>query len=164
MTSDSFVRFSETLSELKINLRSKSRTSVFWLSYLEYVEIALEHITAERTSDWNLHLSSTSRMINLFAATGHANYAKSVRLYLQEMAKLPEEHPKLYKLFQDGHHTMKGSCTNFTSGATDYAIETTLNRSSKGRGGLINRGLTDTVSHTWALSLPITARVHDAPH
>jgi hypothetical protein len=42
-------------------------------------------VRAERTSDWNLHLVGMSRMLNLFAATGHINYAKCARLYLQMM-------------------------------------------------------------------------------
>ena len=33
-------------------------------------------------------------MLNLFAATGHSNYAKSARLYLQMMKKLPTNHHK----------------------------------------------------------------------
>ena len=46
-------------------------------------------------------------MLNLFAATGHINYAKSACLYLQEMRKLPETHPWLYAQFINGHHTVQ---------------------------------------------------------
>ena len=53
-----------------------------------YVDIVNQFIYAERTSNWELHLSSISKMLNLFAATGHSNYAKSERLSLQTMEKL----------------------------------------------------------------------------
>ena len=38
-------------------------------------------------------------MMNLFAATGHHNYAKSTRVYLQMMVDLPKSHPWLYEKF-----------------------------------------------------------------
>ena len=38
-------------------------------------------------------------MVILFAATGHINYAKSSRLYLQLILELPTEHPWLYECF-----------------------------------------------------------------
>jgi len=39
-------------------------------------------------------------MLNLFAATGHMNYAKSARFYLQLMQfDLPSEHPWLHQCF-----------------------------------------------------------------
>ena len=40
-------------------------------------------------ADWQLHLTSIRRMINLFTATGHNNYAKCARLYIESMSELP---------------------------------------------------------------------------
>jgi len=37
---------------------------------------------SERTANWNLHLVAVGKRWNLFAATGHINYAKSAWLYL----------------------------------------------------------------------------------
>ena len=51
---------------------------------------------AEKTADWNLHLVTLKRMLNLFAAAGRVNYAKRARLYLQSMDALPEQHPWLH--------------------------------------------------------------------
>ena len=39
-------------------------------------------IRAERIGNWYLHFVSISQMLNLFAATGNVNYAKSARMYL----------------------------------------------------------------------------------
>ena len=55
---------------------------------------------AKKTADWNLHLVIVKRMLNLFAAAGRVNYAKSVRLYLQSMDALPE-HLWLHQCFQE---------------------------------------------------------------
>ena len=59
-------------------------------------------IFAERQSNWELHLDVVSEMLNLFAATGHTNYAKSARLYVQEIRKLPDTHPWLHSQFMNG--------------------------------------------------------------
>jgi len=38
-------------------------------------------------------------MLNLFTASGHFNYAKSTRLYLQMIKELPDTHPWLNEQF-----------------------------------------------------------------
>ena len=63
------------------------------------MNIAKDYIRGERTGDWLLHLSSVQKMLNLFAATGHLHYAKSGRLYLQQMQELPAKHPEIYQEF-----------------------------------------------------------------
>ena len=92
-----FIHISELLSELKTTLELLSRTSKLWIQYLRYVDVAKIFLYAERTSNWKLHLYAVSQMLNLFAATGHNNYAKSARLYLQEMQQLETTHPRLYE-------------------------------------------------------------------
>ena len=70
---------------LKTHLSSESRTAKLWIQYREYVSIMRQFVRAARSGDWNLNLISLQRMLILFAATGHINYAKSGRLYLQLM-------------------------------------------------------------------------------
>ncbi|KAK7100416.1 hypothetical protein V1264_023376 [Littorina saxatilis] len=61
----------------------KSRTSKLWLLYIEMVGLLQTTIKAERTGNFQLHLSAVSMMLPFFAASGHRLYAKSARLYLQ---------------------------------------------------------------------------------
>ena len=84
------------LDETKKSLWDKSRTARLWLQYIDYVEICMNFIRASRTGNWNLQLYSIRKMINLYAATGHINYAKSARIYLQFMLDLQTTHPWLY--------------------------------------------------------------------
>ena len=49
---------------------------------MDYINVAKEFIYAERTSNWDMHPKFLSKMLNLFAATGHISYAKSAQLYL----------------------------------------------------------------------------------
>jgi len=80
---------------LKCQLADQSRTAKLWLQFMYKVETVRMFIRAERTSNWNLHVIATTRMLNLFAATGHLNYAKCARLYVQMMTELPNSHPWL---------------------------------------------------------------------
>ena len=78
--------------KLMDRLGESSRTAKFWIQYICYIDIVKYFIAAERTGNWQNHLGSTAKMLNLFAVTGHSNYAKSARLYLQMMKELPTNH------------------------------------------------------------------------
>ena len=109
-TPDCLRCLNELLTELKDRLGSNCRTAKLWLQLMYYVEVLLDFIRAERTSDWNLHLLSLYRMLSLFAATGHRNYAKSGRLYLEEMLQLQNTQPWLYDMFANmGLHSVRRS-------------------------------------------------------
>ena len=48
----------------KEEVSSKSRTAVFLLNYVHYIEIVQQSITSERTSNFALHISTTKQMIH----------------------------------------------------------------------------------------------------
>jgi hypothetical protein len=68
--------------------KERSRTGRLWLNYMEQVSLIKQFIYAERTGDWALHLNSIRQMIPYFHAAGHLAYAKSARIYLQQMQAL----------------------------------------------------------------------------
>ena len=84
---------------VKQALQKKSRTAKLWLLYIHYLRVLKNYIIAEQTSNWSLHLHATVNMLYLFAASGHINYAKSARLYIQQMRVLSETHPWLAEHF-----------------------------------------------------------------
>ena len=101
---------SQKLEQEKQRLTETSRTAQLWVQYLEYVKVIKMFIFAERIGDWESHFDATRRMLNLFAATGHYNYAKCGRMYLQQMLELPSNYPSLYKSFKEnGYHTIRRS-------------------------------------------------------
>lgn len=102
-------------------------------------------------------------MLNLFAATGHINYAKSARVYLQLMLELPNNNPWLYHCFQEqGFHTVRRSNRFWAGLWTDLTIEQVKMRSIKSRGLTRGRGITETVRLQWIYSMHNCAAVHDA--
>ena len=76
------MKLEESLLKYKTLLPERSPTAKLWLQYIEYVETLKMFIRAERRGNWCLHLVLVGKMLNLFAATGHINYARSARLCL----------------------------------------------------------------------------------
>ena len=154
----------ENLQQLKDELCRVSRTSKLWIQYISYIEVLKLFIRAERTGNWNLHLVAISKMINLFAATGHINYAKCARLHLQNMMDLPVDYPWVYKCFaEQGCHTVRRSDRYWAGLWSDLIIEQCLMRSLKSRGGITRgRGITESVRQLWVSSMHRCASVHDS--
>ena len=156
--------FEQLLHMLKCQMSDQSRTAKLWLQFMYKVETVRTFIRTERTSNWNLHVTATTRMLNLFAATGHLNYAKCARLYVQMMTELPNSHPWLYSQFSDhGFHSVRRSDRYWAGLLTDLAIEQVLMRSLKSRGGLTHgRGFPENVRLSWIYTMHQCASVHPA--
>ena len=162
VVSEPFSQLREKLRVTAVELSSKSRTAKLWFLYLRYIRTLKKFIFAERTCNWLLHLEATSEMLNLFAAAGHGNYAKSARLYLQKMEELPENHPWLYQHFMEGKHAVTRTGDHWTAVPTDMCVEQELMRKLKSGGGMIDRGFTESVRNMWVLSLTHSARLDSA--
>lgn len=154
----------QELDKQKEELARSSRTAKLWLQCLSYVGILKQYIRAERTGNWSLLLQSLGKMINLFAATGHIHYAKSGRLFLQEMLRVKTDYPWVYKSFTDhGLHTVRRSDRFWAGLWTDLIIEQVMMRSLKSRGGLTRgRGVTESVRTTWINSMHRCAAIHNS--
>jgi len=154
----------ERLLQKVMKKMDTSRTAKLWLLYKDYIETVKLFIHAERLGSWSLHLIAVEKMLNLFAATGHIHYAKSARLYLQQMRDLPNDYPWLYKSFTEhGYHTIRRSDRRWAGLWTDLVIEQVMMRSIKSLGGLTRgRGITEGVRHMWIHSMHRCASIHNA--
>ena len=117
------------------------RTPALWSLYHYMVDTIKIFIRAERMADYSLHLSCTvSRMLDLFAAAGHHNYAKAARLYVELMLKNEQgsaEQQAIIESFRSsGSHVVRYSSHEWSGIWTDLCIEQTLMRESKSDGGL----------------------------
>ena len=139
---------------------SRSRTSSLWFQYLDMVAILKKSIKAKRTGRFDLHLQSVAFF---FAAAGHHNYAKSARLYLQQMMALKDTHPKVYQDYQEGHHVFQRSDRYWAGLSQDLVIEQVLMRSLKTSGGLTRgTGFGERQRLVWLLSMPACAEINSA--
>ena len=71
---DVIEKLSSTISKLKDSLSKSSRTSRLWIHYIIYINIVKIFIRAERTGNWDLHLTVVGNIIDLFTATGLMHY------------------------------------------------------------------------------------------
>ena len=162
--SEVLARLSLLMRDLEEKLSAESRTAKLWRLYRNQIQTLKMFIRAERTGDWELHLVAVSHMLNLFATTGHNQYARCARLYLQMMRDLPVSHPWLYNQFSEhGFHAVRRSARYWSGLWTDLVIEQVLMRALKSRGGLTHgRGLTESVRLTWIHSMHRCAEVRNA--
>lgn len=146
---------------IKCTMRQESRASQLWIRYIDYVDIIKLFLIAERTSDWTMHLDACQAMLNLFAASGHYNYAKACRIYVQQMLDLRESYQTLHEQFVRGNHTIRRSNRLWVGLSCDLVIEQTLMKSAKRRGGLTRgRGMQESVRQTWTSTLNECTSIH----
>ena len=95
-------------------------------------------ITAERLADYNGHFYIVNRMLDIFSAAGHHQYAKGARLYRQLMKQLPTSSDyKIFKSFNSrGNHVVRYSCHDWSGAWCDICIEQTPMKAAKSEGGL----------------------------
>ena len=154
----------QKLEQEKQTLTETSRTAQLSVHYMEYAKVIKMFIFAERIGDSESHLDATRRMLNLFAAADHYNYAKCGRMYLQQMLELPSNYPRLYKSFKEnGYHIIRRSNQYWTGLWSDLVIEPVMMMLIKSRGGLTRgRGMTESVRHQWVYTNHACAAIHDA--
>ena len=81
-------QLTQIMDDLQQDEVLSSRTEKLWIEYIKMVRILLLFLRAERSGDWDLHLYCIAKMIPVPHAGGHTAYAKSSRLYLDQMNQL----------------------------------------------------------------------------
>jgi hypothetical protein len=84
-------------------------TAKLWVQYFKMTALIKQFIEAERSSNWDLHITTTLQMLPYFHAVGHFFYAKCAHLYVQDMLNLKDRiDPKEYKKFtKNGYFTIR---------------------------------------------------------
>ena len=133
---------SETLANVSCEERnlSSTKTAIVWFQYMQMVDFLRKFIKAERLGYWDLHIRSLYEMLPFFAAYGHRFYLKSVHIYLQKMAKLPQQHPEIHQYFIEGLHVIRRFDFCCSGLSPELVIEQCLMRSIKTTSGLPEAG------------------------
>ena len=160
--------FKTLLSKIKDQIRTAEKngpTATLWIQYFRMISMVKLFIEAERSRNWELHLSTIEQIMPFLHATAHKNYAMSAQIYLQDMRELASKMSRSeYRYFvKDGYFTIRRS-NKFWSGIwSDMTIEQTLMRLMKSKGGLTeDRGFTDSSLTKWVLGMPIMNQVSQA--
>ena len=153
------------LTQLESKSALQSRTAKLWINHLHQARLILLFLRAERTGDWKLHIYSVRKMIPLFYSAGHLAYAKSARLYVQQMDDLSEKMStdQFEQFTTSGYFTIRRSEHFWGGNFTDQTIEQELMRLLKTSGGMTyGRGITDSSLMKWVHALPHTIPICDA--
>ena len=86
---------------------------------------------AERTGNHDLHVHCVKQMIPILHAAGHIPYARSLRIYIQQLNELKNEIPaNLYELYtKKGYFTVRRKNCFWSRNFTDQTIEQDLMQS-----------------------------------
>ena len=142
--------------------QERSNLFAFWDEYCSMVTTPLQFLTAERTGNWKLHLSSTAAMLPQFFAMDRQNYARYLPVYLADMQKLELTHPEVYKEFAEGNHSISRSGQPFSQVSTDMALEQSINADSKSSGGVIGISQSPSALERWFLTIHERASITSA--
>ena len=75
-----------------------SETFKIWLKYCDMIFLLLNFVTAERNSDWSVHLETFAEMLVFDRAQDHCKYMNLDLVFLY-MCELPEKHLDLQQNF-----------------------------------------------------------------
>ncbi|CAH2009827.1 unnamed protein product [Acanthoscelides obtectus] len=144
-------------------LKNNGPTAKLWVQYIEAVLIVLRFIEAERLGNWDLHLDCVRRMLPLFHAAGHFQYAKAAQIYLQDMVLLQDimDPQEFHQFATQGYFTIHRSDKAWSGIWSDMTIEQTLNRFF-GTDLTHGRGVTRSVVSRYLLGMPCAVHVMQA--
>ncbi|KAK3753754.1 hypothetical protein QZH41_005239 [Actinostola sp. cb2023] len=132
--------------------RKKSKVFSFWEDYINMVLLMLQFIKAERTGNWKLHLSATASMVPHFFSMDRINYARWFPIYLSDMNLLESNHPEVFQEFIAGKFAVSRSKQPFAQVWTDMALEQSINRDSKTKGGIVGMSTKEDAVDRWFLT------------
>lgn len=101
------------------------------------INLVKDLIRADRTGNWELHISTDIKLQPLFHVFDRTNYARWSSVYIADIINLKNTNPQIYKAFTEAYFTVKKSMTRFTSIAVNQGLECSINHSSKDSGGVI---------------------------
>ena len=118
------------LNDLRVD--SNDDLAVFWMSYVDRVEIILGRLRASREGDWMLHITFIRVMIHWVFAYDQINYARFLPVYYAQISQSPIHHPTAHVNFLDGGSTVQRKSQNpFGKIPADHAIDKTINKDTQ---------------------------------
>ena len=90
------------------------------------VEWLKDLAVADRESDWEAHLFVAHNILPISREFDSINYLRYRSLHLENMRRLPEEHPEICNKFMQGHFIVKQINRSFNAVAEDMKAEQTI--------------------------------------
>lgn len=139
---------------VSVNCKEKP-TVQFWLLIHKYEQIIHIFIRSHRERKFNLMCAALQKLVLLFFALDHQNYARWVSVLLRDLQTLPAS---TREEFEAGHWTITRSNHRFSSIPIDQAHEQ-ANKRVKGVGGVIGLTENPAMLERWVITGPEISRV-----
>ena len=156
--------FRELIDKTMTELKFESLTSYLWVTYFEMVSLLQLFLSSIHLGDMELYQYCLAKMIPIFHAAVHFNYAKSSRLYLQDLQDSASwmVDSDYEKFISEGRAVVRRFDRKWGGNEADKCIEQDLVRLIKSRGGLTRGwGITESTMETFTGSLPTTVPICD---
>ncbi|KAJ8668266.1 hypothetical protein QAD02_009929 [Eretmocerus hayati] len=130
---------SSMMNEFKAHILKRCEESElyhFWNNGLTLISLIRDLVHADRTGNFPLRLQTLVKLQPIFHIMDRTNYSRWCAIYVEDMLRLEKEAPEVFREFMKGRFVVKRSDTPNTSVATDQALEASINRMSKGSGGV----------------------------
>ena len=137
------------------------------MEYQYIVDVIKIFIRTKRLADYNGHIFCIGiRMLEIFSAAGHYQYAKGARLYFQLMKRLeaPPRCKKTFKSFRiHGNHVVHYCCHEWSGIWYDICIELRLMKEAKSQCELCRErmGNSDSGHKCWIQTLNHFSSIND---
>ena len=155
---EDFSTFQNAIEHFKEAGCKQSETFALWSHFLDAGGILMRLLRAEREGNFHLHLSAMCETIPWLWAAGRNTYAKYIPTYVSDMKALQKEHPETYEHMCNGGFVARRSLNkNFNCVATDQALEQTVNRDGKSKGGVIGLTLRKGALIRWLKTRHVTS-------
>ena len=103
------------------------KTAQYWMIYIEMVHMYHQLTRSVRTGNINLYTACLPKIANYFFALNQPNYERWTVKYHDNLLKLPETHPEVYKEFQNHLFGIKRTNKPFSRISIDLTLEQTIN-------------------------------------
>ena len=137
-----------------------SQVLKFWNIYLRTAQTLLSLIRAEKSGIWSLYIESLTSMLPMFYAYDRVNYSRWLPIYICDMVDLEENAPEVHKEFLLGKFSINRTGNRNAAVLTDMVLKQTLNKDSKGAGGLKGISNDEQARTKWFLSRYIRAHLY----
>lgn len=127
--------------------------------YLKSVQILLGLVRAERCGEWQQYLDCLIGMLPFFYAYDRVNYSRWLPVYICDMINLEDNAPDVHREFSSGKFSINRTGRSFAAVPTDMVLEQTLNKDSKGAGGLKGISNDEQARTKWFLTSHVRAHL-----
>ncbi len=139
-----------------VSVACKEKPTVqFWLLIHKYEQLIFMFIRSHRERKFKLMVATLKKLVLLFFALDHQNYARWVSVFIRDLESLPSS---IQEEFEAGHWTISRSNHRYSSIPIDHAHEQ-ANKRVKGVGGVIGITENPEMLERWIATGPEISRV-----